>query len=75
VTPISADGLSCSLPPSRAVELPSLYFCVSSIACSRAEAVSNWARSVLSLALRTLSGPPKRCARFIVVIGSSLHVG
>jgi hypothetical protein len=28
--------------------------------------VSNWARSILSFALRILSGPPKRCARVIV---------
>src|SRR5262245_12769088 len=47
----------------------SLYFCASTIARSRAEAVSNWTRSILSLALRILFGPPKRCARFIVVIG------
>jgi hypothetical protein len=65
VTPINADGLSCSSPPSRALELPSLYFCASSIARSRAEAVSSCTRSVLFLALRTLSGPPKRCARFV----------
>jgi hypothetical protein len=41
------------------------YFRASSIARSRTEAVSNWARSILSLALRILSGPPKRCARVI----------
>src|SRR5262245_63922295 len=63
--------LMCSSPPSWVVELPSLYFCARSIARSRAEAVSNWTRSILSLALRILFGPPKRCARFIVVIGSS----
>src|SRR5262245_40778859 len=63
--------LMCSSPPSWVVELPSLYFCARSIACSRAAAVSNWTRSILSLALRILFGPPKRCARFIVFIGSS----
>src|SRR5262245_36868138 len=61
--------LMCSSPPSWVVELPSLYFWARSIARSRAEAVSNWTRSILSLALRILFGPPKRCARFIVVIG------
>src|SRR5262245_23368396 len=61
--------LMYSSPPSWVVELPSLYFCARSIARSRAEAVSNWTRSILSLALRILFGPPKRCARFIVVIG------
>src|SRR5262245_26507107 len=45
---ISADGLSCSPPPSWAVELPSLYFCASLSARSRAEAMSNLTRSVLS---------------------------
>src|SRR5262245_44299576 len=59
----------CSSPPSWVVELPSLYFCARSIARSRAEAVSNWTRSILSLALRILFGPPTRCARVIVVIG------
>jgi coenzyme PQQ precursor peptide PqqA len=43
-----------------------LVFCAS----SRAEAVSNW-RSILSLALRILFGPPKRCAR--VVGGEAGH--
>src|SRR5262245_55078932 len=58
----------CWLPSSWVAELFSLYFCASSIERSRAEAVSNWTRSILSLALRILFGPPKRCARFIVVI-------
>jgi hypothetical protein len=42
---------------------------------SRAEAVSNSARAILSLVLRILSGPPKRCALVIFFMRIAPHVG
>ena len=42
---------------------------------SRADAVSNSARAILSLVLRILSGPPKRCAPVIFFMRIAPHVG
>jgi hypothetical protein len=42
---------------------------------SRAEAVSNSARAILSLVLRILSGPPKRRALDIFFMRIAPHVG